>query len=146
MGKLIGIAIKKDRGSGMVQLQRATVSTETGVEYDRRGKPGRRQVTVVAKESWDDACEDLQAEVEWTARRANLFIEGIPLIHSTGKTLHIGEVVLEISGETTPCKRMDELHHGLMKALEPNWRGGVICKVINGGDIKLGDKAKIGDA
>jgi len=54
--------------------------------------------------------------------------------------LQINDVSLKITGETTPCKRMDELFPGLKNALVPNWHGGVTCKVIKGGAIKECDK------
>ena len=47
--------------------------------------------------------------------------------------------MLEITYPTTPCKRMDEAREGLMRALYPEWRGGVTCRVLEGGCVSLGD-------
>ena len=33
---------------------------------------------------------------------------------------------------------MDESHPGLLKALDPEWRGGVYGEVLDGGEITLG--------
>ena len=57
--------------------------------------------------------------------------------------MKIGNVILEITGETTPCQLMDENYPGLQKALEPNWNGGVTCRVIKGGEIKKGDNVTL---
>ena len=38
---------------------------------------------------------------------------------------------------------MESMHQGLKQALEPKWRGGVCCSVINGGIISVGDKVQI---
>jgi MOSC domain-containing protein YiiM len=34
---------------------------------------------------------------------------------------------------------MDKQHEGLRKALTPEWRGGVACRVLRGGDVAVGD-------
>jgi MOSC domain-containing protein YiiM len=124
----------------MQTLERAEISTETGVERDSRGKPGPRQVTVISAEAWRDACRELQAEVPWTTRRANLLIDDFDLPRTVGAVLQVGEVRLRITGEVDPCSRMDEQCPGLKRALQPDWRGGVSCTVLQGGAVALGDE------
>jgi MOSC domain-containing protein YiiM len=48
-------------------------------------------------------------------------------------------VRLRITGEVDPCSRMDEQYPGLTKALQPEWRGGISCTVLQGGPVALGD-------
>lgn len=146
MGKLLSIAVKERPHGPMTSLVEARIDRENGIAGDPRGRggsSGRRQVTVVVLEKWQAACQDLGTDslsLSWTARRANLLVDGIEFSQdSIGKTLHIGpEVCLEITGETTPCSRMDEAHMGLQEALTPDWRGGVTCKVKCGGIIRVG--------
>ena len=138
-GKLLGIAIKKAKRAQMILKDEATITTEKGVEGDYRGNPGNRQVTVVSKGSWDKACKDLNQSLPWIARRANLLVDDIILKKSTGSFLKIGKLVLEITGETEPCHRMDEFFQGLQEVLKPDWRGGVTCRVINSGYIRIDD-------
>lgn len=59
----------------------------------------------------------------------------------TGKL--IGLVMLEIANQTVPCSRIDEACPGLRKALHPEWRGGVTCKVLKGGEIHIGDPVEV---
>lgn len=139
MGKLLGIAWKGESRAPMEQATAATVSDDTGVEHDYRGRRDERQVTVLAHEDWQKACDLLGAVVPWTTRRANLLVEGVALVESTGTRLSIGDLVLEVTGECGPCTRMDEQHVGLTAALQPEWRGGVTCRVVSGGRIALGD-------
>ena len=75
----------------------------------------------------------------WTTRRANLLTKDISFENTKGSHLHIGEIVLQVTGETLPCQRMDEACNGLHDALTPAWRGGVLCLVVTGGKIQIGD-------
>lgn len=143
MGKLTGIARREKKRAPMETLETAEISTATGVAEDFRGKPGKRQVTVLSTAAWQDACRDLGRELPWTTRRANLLVDGIPLKESTGKFLHIGSIRLLITGEIDPCSRMDEQCDGLTNALIADWRGGVSCTVLEGGSVALGDRVTL---
>lgn len=143
MGTLTGIARREKKRAPMETLARADISTETGVARDSRGKPGRRQVTVVSAAAWRDACRDLGREVPWTARRANLLVEGIDLPETAGGILRIGPVTLQVNCEVDPCSRMDEQYPGLTCALQTAWRGGVGCTVLEGGSVALGDSVTL---
>ena len=51
------------------------------------------------------------------------------------------EVSLEIVGECEPCGKMDAIRQGLQQEL--NHRRGMLAKVINGGNIKVGDSVRV---
>ncbi len=146
-GRLIGIARRARPRAPMETLDATSVSTAAGVAGDIRGKPGKRQVTVLALEGFRDALADLGLSpglaAPWTLRRANLLVEGIALPRQAGARLRIGDLVLEVTGETDPCRRMDEQLPGLTAALGPDWRGGVTCRVIAGAGIALGDPVSV---
>ncbi len=142
-GRLLGIARRERKRAPMQALERASVTGETGVAGDFRGRPGDRQVTVLARESWEAACRELGTEIAWTSRRANLLVEGLALAERAGDRIVIGDTVLEITGETDPCSRMDEASPGLRLALTPDWRGGVCCRVVSGGEIRIGDSVRL---
>jgi MOSC domain-containing protein YiiM len=135
----LAIATKEAKRAPMILLESTNISTDKGIEGDHRGKPGDRQITLVSQDSWDRACQDLNKSVPWIARRANLLVGGIVFKESTGKFLYIGDLILEITGETKPCERMDEFYQGLQEALKPEWRGGATCKVIKPGEVKIDD-------
>lgn len=143
MAKLIGIAQRDKKRAPMQLLNSASVSLEKGVANDFRGKPGKRQVTVLTSEGWNQACNEIKTTIPWTARRANLLIEGMDLENSANCKLKIGSAILLITRETDPCERMEEVHPELFNALKPNWRGGVCCRVVQAGDIKLGDNVEL---
>lgn len=138
-GKIEGIGYKKEKRGRIITVSEAFVGLHTGVATDVRGLPGKRQVTVLSREDFDEACQSLGVELPWTTRRANLLVSGLRLAETKGKLLKIGDVLLEITGETDPCYRMDEQQEGLQEALRPHWRGGVTCRVLNEGLLAVGD-------
>jgi MOSC domain-containing protein YiiM len=124
-------------------LDEVTISVESGLEGDHRGRHERRKVTVLTRGGWDEACVVVGRTVPWIARRANLLVDGVgPLDIASGR-IRIGEVVLEILGETRPCERMDEACPGLMEALVPGLRAGSYCRVLSGGLVRVGDPVRV---
>lgn len=140
MGELVAIARKARSGAPMETLDRVEVTQEAGLAGDCYGRrPKRRQVTVVSADVWHRVCNELGADVAWTARRANLLVRGVELPKREGARLTVGALELEVGMETAPCERMDQLHLGLRAALTPDWRGGVACRVLNDAEIRVGD-------
>lgn len=150
-GRLVGIARRDKRRAPMDVVDAVDVTVEAGLEGDHKGaKFPTRQVTILAIEDWQAALAALGGNgagaptLDWTCRRANLLVEGLRLPRAKGAIIAIGEMVrLEVSGQTVPCGRMDEVAPGLLKALYPDWRGGVTCRVSQGGRIAGGDDVAI---
>jgi MOSC domain-containing protein YiiM len=147
-GRLLGIARHKQPRGPMESLAEAQITIEGGVSGDCRGvlKPGgrgRRQVTLISAESWDEAVAELGTPISWEQRRANLLVSGLKLEISTGARIRIGDAVLEITGECDPCSRMEELAPGLKAALTRHWRGGATARVVSEGSIAIGDEVRI---
>ena len=128
----------------METMQTARVTCEAGVAGDPRGEPGPRQVSLVSQDLWTEACRELGVDLPWTLRRANLLIEGVGLQSAVGRRLHVGSAVIEITDVSVPCEEMDAQHPGLRKALESDSRGGLVGRVIEGGEIKVGDPVELG--
>lgn len=144
MGTVAGIARHARPRGPMEVLDRVTITVESGLDGDFRGavKPGgrgRRQVSLIERGDWDAAMADLGVDHHWSARRANLLVEGLDLPQIEGVRLRIGEVVLLVTQECDPCSRMEEVEPGLKAALTPDWRGGALTKVLAGGTIAVGD-------
>src|SRR5262245_9406330 len=142
MGQLLAIARASVKRGPLTPASEAVIGVREGVTGDARGARPGRQVTVVFREGWEAACRDLGVELPWTTRRANLLIEGVP-VPREGKRLVIGSLVLEVTQETQPCQVMEAAHRGLRDALTPEWRGGVCCRVVAGGTIRIGDRVEI---
>jgi len=143
MGTLIGIAVREGSRAPMREQSSAAVTLTDGLAGDWRGRLRDRQVTVLAREAWQQTCAELGADLGWATRRANLLVEGVDLRESAGGVLAIGEVRLAITGETRPCGRMDEAFEGLTRALTREWRGGVTCRVLSAGVLRLDDRVEL---
>ena len=139
MGELLEIWLKKNHGEPMVALVEAEVRAGEGIKDSAKEPHTNRQVTVLSKESWEAATESIGKSVNPGERRANFIVSGVELEETIGKILRIGELKIEVTGETVPCKLMNEVSEGLRDALKPEWRGGVTGSVINDCLVKKGD-------
>ena len=137
-GHLIGIARTAELRAPMQEIGVATVGIERGIEGDARGMKLGRQVTILFHEGWESACREIGAHLPWTTRRANLYVEGLDFPREAGWRLRIGDVVLVVTQETLPCELMEQARKGLRDAMTPDWRGGVCCSVVHGGEIRIG--------
>lgn len=138
---MLALSVRPLRRAPVCLVDELLLSVHDGVAGDRYRKSGRRQVTVLSREGWASACAELGVELHWSARRSNLFIDGLDLRGSLGRILCVGEARLEVTGQNHPCRRMDEVHPGLSKALGPGWRAGITARVISGGRIRGGAPA-----
>lgn len=100
---------------------------------------GRRQVTLIEREIWEEMMGRLNGDLPPSTRRANLMLSGISLANSRGRTLRVGDCRVRIFGETKPCEQMEEALAGLRAEMYPRWRGGAFGEVLDDGFINEGD-------
>jgi MOSC domain-containing protein YiiM len=136
--KLEAIWLKRARRGVMDARERAELKANRGL-VGNTDQGGKRQVSIIAQESWDRLMAETGAQLDPSTRRANLMVSGIDLAQSRGKILQIGPVRISIYGETKPCERMDEAHLGLRQAMRANWGGGAFGQVLDDGEIAVGD-------
>lgn len=146
-GILKGIARHAFSRGPIELVQTVRVTVETGLDGDFRGalKPGRnkRQVSLMEVGDWAQAMTLIGHDLPWWERRANLLVENFDLPQTLGVRVRVGEVLLEITKECDPCSRMETIAEGLRAALTPDWRGGALAQVIEGGRISVGDTIRI---
>ncbi len=137
-GRLDSIWIKRFKRGSMNSAREATLVAGRGI-VGNANQGGKRQVTIIARESWDQVTRELGAEVPPQTRRANLLVSGVELANTRGRVLRIGACRVRVHGETKPCWQMEEARAGLQSALRPDWRGGVFAEVLDDGQIVVGD-------
>jgi MOSC domain-containing protein YiiM len=138
MAVLRQIWIKRAHRGKMDAAVRATLVAGRGISGNA-DQGGKRQVTLMDLERWQELMDRLGGDLETSERRANLVIDSLDLFDSRGRTLRIGAARLRIHGETRPCERMNEALPGLVGAMGERWGGGVFAEVIEGGEIAVGD-------
>lgn len=136
------IGIRPARGEPMKALNRVAVTPGKGLEGDRfRGREtSKRQVTLIQKEHLKTIAGCLHLEsVKPNALRRNIVVSGLNLLALKGKTFRIGNVVMEYTGLCHPCSKMETiLGPGGYNAMRGH--GGITARVIEGGDVALGDE------
>jgi len=90
------------------------------------------------------ALADVQGALDWHHARRNLLLAGLRLPREKGQRVAIGpSLVIEILDECDPCERMEALIPGLRAAMTPDWRGGFLGRVVQDGDVAVGDQIRI---
>ena len=137
-GRVERIWLKRARRGPMDPVDAATLVEGQGLR-DSANFGSHREVTIIALERWLAVTSELGADVDPSARRADLLVSGVDLERSRGRLLNVGNCVLRLQGEVRPCERMEEAHRGLREAMEPHWGGGAWAEVIRGGDVRVTD-------
>jgi MOSC domain-containing protein YiiM len=143
-GSLEAIWVKRMRGGPMDRKQTARVVAGRGIEGNAN-QGGRRQVTLMEREMWDQQTKELGVAVDPSARRANLLVRGVSLANSRERILRIGDCRFRIRGETRPCHILDDAAPGLKDALARNWGAGAFAEVLDDGEIRIGDPVAFED-
>jgi MOSC domain-containing protein YiiM len=142
-GRLESIWIKRMKGGPMDVADRATLVADRGI-VGNADQGGRRQVTVIERETWDLMMAELgDPGVDPSARRANLLVSGVSLRDSRGSVLEVGGCRIRLEGETRPCEQMDAAYQGLRRTMGHPWRGGAFGVVLDDGEIRVGDQVTL---
>ena len=143
-GRLEWIGVRPARRAPMLAPASVRLIGGHGVEgdhYDTR-RAGPRQVTLIA-------AEDLAAVAAFLGStaiapdlvRRNLVVSGINLLALKDRRFRVGDAVLEGTGECAPCSRMEEaLGPGGYNAVRGH--GGITARVVEGGEIGIGDSVE----
>jgi MOSC domain-containing protein YiiM len=95
-------------------------------------KSGKRQLLLVDKETLD-AMSLTPGIVRENITTEGLNVNGLTL----GAHLRIGSALLQVSTVCTPCDQLEKVRPGLRR--EMYGRRGMLCRVIEGGAIHVGD-------
>jgi MOSC domain-containing protein YiiM len=139
MGRLIAILVKRAHGGRMDPQPVAQLEAGRGI-VGNANRGGRRQVTLISQERWNELMAEVGASLGPEARRANFVLAGIDLENTRDRVLVIGRCRLRIGGETRPCEQMEEAAAGLQAAMSERWGGGAFAEVLDGGAVEVGDE------
>jgi MOSC domain-containing protein YiiM len=134
------VAIHLAPGSRLPVKSVETVLAEAGkgLVGDRYHGTRHRHVSIQSATSLAEAAERYGAPIDAAGTRRNLTLSHGEVPRTPGDRLRIGGVLLEVVRVAAPCKLLDDtLGRGAQEALRG--RGGSIFRVLEGGEIRVGD-------
>ncbi|MSQ43649.1 MAG: MOSC domain-containing protein [Chloroflexi bacterium] len=142
-GQIESIHLAPARGAPARGVESAVVEPDHGIVGDWRSRLGsRRQVTLIDGAAIDRAAETLAITIPAGATRRQIVVRGLPLNPSVGKHLSIGEVIMEVAMLCDPCEQMETaIGPGGRAALGDD--GGICVRVIQGGEVRVGDEVRV---
>jgi MOSC domain-containing protein YiiM len=140
-GTVDWIGIRSKRRAPLDALDEVEVVAGVGLVGDHYASKtnGKRQVTLIQREHLTAVAQILAtSEVLADSVRRNIVVSGINLYALRDRRFRIGEVLLEGAGTCDPCSRMEEvLGSGGYNAMRGH--GGIVCRILEGGKIRIGD-------
>ena len=135
----IGIRTKAHEPMTVLDETYANIGGLTDDRANKGNPDSKRQVTLIQYEHLAAAASFLGKEkIDPALVRRNIVVKDINLNALKSKQFQLGEAVLEMTGFCHPCNRMEEnLGKGGYNAMRGH--GGITCRVIKEGKVKVGD-------
>ena len=139
MGTVIAVCISERKGEKKQDVQKAVLRANHGIEGDAHAGDWHRQVSLLADESVD-TMRGKGVELGPGDFAENLTVRGIDLKQlAIGQRLKVGNtVILEITQKGKECHNDCAIKKQVGDCVMP--REGVFAKVIEGGEVKVGDE------
>ena len=140
MGEVLEIWISPETGGENESCEAVRAVAGEGLEgdrYRRSGKPDQ-EITLIESEQlrWFEQEHGLPFPTSQTRR--NILTGDIPLNDLIGRRILIGESIIEGMRLCEPCKTLQK-RTGLPVLPAMINRGGLNCRIIQGGEIRIGD-------
>lgn len=139
MGEVVSIHIVRTRHGTAEAMERAWVHANYGLEGDWRSCKDRSgQLTLIEAEALTDVAQHLGHPIPPGASRRQVLVRGVALNDTIGRRLHLGPVLVYVEAPCDPCSHMERtVGPGAQTAMEG--RGGIRCRVLEGGELSVGD-------
>ncbi|WP_211249280.1 MOSC domain-containing protein [Nocardioides aequoreus] len=116
----------------------ARAETGHGLTGDRYEDARHRHLTVQSATQLADAAARWGRPIEPGSTRRNLTLSHGEVPTTPGARLRVGELELEVVRVAAPCRILDDsVGPGAAEALRR--RAGAVCRVLTGGDVRVGD-------
>jgi MOSC domain-containing protein YiiM len=129
----------------MQSVDSAEIETAAGLVGDRYHGSKHRQLSVQSLSELADAEAKFGHPIDPLLTRRNVTIDEGEIPRTPGHRWRVGEIELEVVRDAAPCKMLDmEIGDGARTAMRR--RAGVICRVVSGGTLTLGDPVTLDDS
>jgi MOSC domain-containing protein YiiM len=119
-----------------IEGDRYMIGREEGF-YSHRPEEGR-QVTLFELETLIALKRDANIDLGPQEHRRNITTEGVPLTHLVGRQFWLGDILLEATRLSIPCRHIEEITGKPIFDPLIN-RSGLNCKILQGGTVRVGD-------
>lgn len=149
MGRVEHIHVAPESGGEMEPRETVEAVAGRGLRGDRyfadagtfsdADRDVARDVTLIAAESLAAIERDYDVVLEPGVHRRNVTVSGVALNHAVDERLRVGDAVLAGAELCEPCSYLERKleREGVREALVH--RGGLRCRIVEGGDIAVGD-------
>ncbi len=144
MAEVVSIHIVREKKGPADSCDHVTIRSNFGIEGDyRSGKYQAGQITLIESEIMDTVSRELGYEIPAGASRRQIMVRGVSLNESIGHKLRLGSVLVLAEERCKPCNNMEAMiGPGAKDAM--NDRGGLRCRVIEGGELYVSDTVTVG--
>ena len=133
---IIHLQLKAAEGAPMKVVTSAEAIADHGLRDDANAGRGKRQVLLIERELLDEF------QLPPGDVRENITVQGIQLAGmAAGTRVRVGLALLEATLDCAPCQFIEDKRPGLRAAMAG--KRGTLFKVIEGGEIKVGDEIAI---
>ena len=140
MAEIISIHVVRKRNAAAEPCNHVTVRSNFGIVGDYRSDKFQiGQITLVEAEIIDAMSRKLGYNILDGASRRQIMVKGITLNELIGRNLRMGQILVRVEDKCNPCKNMEtKIGPGDKDAM--NDKGGIRCRIIEGGELHVGDK------
>ena len=139
-GKIVGVCISQRRTEPKKNIGKGFLKKGLGLEGDSHAGT-EKEVSLLAMESIRKLCQETGISAGPGCFAENITVEGIDLISlPIGALLQIGEVklmVVQVGKDPSQAHTYNYQGYSIL----PN--EGVFCKVVKGGEVKVGDSIRM---
>jgi MOSC domain-containing protein YiiM len=139
-GKLVGVCLSQSRTDPKKNVGRGVLKKGVGLEGDSHAGT-EKEVSLLALESIQKLCQDTGISAGPGSFAENITTEGIDLTSlSIGSKLQVGEaklMVIQIGKDPSQAHSYNYQGYSILP------KDGLFCKVIESGEIKLGDMIRL---
>jgi MOSC domain-containing protein YiiM len=147
-GQVVAIHLHaaKSRGQPLHGVRQAKAVAGYGLEGDSYFRQTDtpvpdKEITLITMEALEALEREFGVSLTVAQSRRNLAIHGVPLNDLVGRAFHVGDVVLEGIRLCEPCAHLAGLTDPqVLPGLKG--RGGLRARIVQGGEIRVGDAVR----
>ena len=139
--RIVSIAVSKKKGTRKIQVSRANLLKDYGLEGDAHAGPWHRQVSLLADED-AETIRDKGVDIRPGDFGENILTTGLDISAlQVGASVRIGDAVLQVTQIGKTCHSHCAIYDAAGTCVMPT--NGVFCRVIETGVVQPGDSIHI---